>query len=116
MVEYNCVVEELEDLRLPNLYRVKTKCGAEEIVLEMHRDLMVINKGEKLRIVFTTSKDECLKHEFCGNSYVVSITKLDDKYRITLSIHGPLVILYTSEKPKSPFKVMNKVYIGVSRS
>lgn len=115
MVKYECIVKDIEDLRLPNLYRAKTSCGDADIIVEMHNEIMSLNRDDRIEIEFTTERDECLKHEFCGNSYVVTITKLEDKYRTILSIHGPLVIIYTREKPRKPFNIMNKVYIGISR-
>ncbi len=116
MPVYECSVEMVESLRLPGMYRVKTKCGDTSIEFEISEKIMRFNAGDKLKINVSTNRDECLENEFCGWGYVVSITKLEDKYRTVISLHGPLVIIYTENKPKSPLKTMNKVYIGISRT
>ncbi len=115
MVEYECIVKDIEYLRLPNLYRAKMDCGDTEIIVEMHDEIMTLSKKDKIGVEFTESRDKCLEHEFCGNSYVVKIMKIEDKYKIILSMHGPLAIIYMGEKPRKPFKIMNKVYIGITR-
>ena len=115
MPKYECRVNDIEQLRLPQLYRVKTSCGDVEIVFEMHEKIMMINKGEELSIVITSSKEECMKNDFCGKGHVVSITKLEDVYRVVISIAGILVVLFFKQKPKQPYSVMNEVYVGISK-
>ncbi len=116
MPVYECSVETVGSLRLPGMYRVKTNCGDTRVEFEISEKIMGFNAGDRLRINVSTSRDECLENEFCGWGYVVSVTKLEDKYRTVISLHGPLVIIYTVNKPKSPLKTMNKVYIGVSKA
>lgn len=115
MVDYECRVKSIEPLRYKEMYRAISDCGGSEIVLEMHEKLMRINEGDNLAVNISTSKEKCLQHDFCGKGHVVSITKLDDVYRVIISISGILVILKQKTQPKSPFKVLNELYIGVSK-
>ncbi|OYT40710.1 MAG: hypothetical protein B6U89_01345 [Desulfurococcales archaeon ex4484_58] len=115
MYNYKCVVENIEELRLPGVYRVHSKCGEYTIVIEMHEDVMKIVNGEEMKVVLTNDKSECMENEFCGKGHVVSITKFDKKYRVIISIGGFLFVLKGLEKPIK-FNVMDELYIGISRT
>lgn len=115
MVSYECKVRSIEPLRYIGMYRAISDCDSVEITLEMNEKLMKISEGDDLVISISTSKKECLQHHFCGKGHVVSVTKLDNTYRVVVSIAGILVVLKMKEQPKSPFKVMNELYIGVSK-
>lgn len=116
MLRYDCKVSLIEHMRLPGMYRVHTKCGDNvECVLEMHEKLMNIAEKDSLAIILTTKKKECLENDFCGRGHVVSVKKINEMYRVIVSIAGILVVLNLKETPRSPLKVMNEVYIGVSK-
>ncbi len=116
MQEYECSITGVEALRLPGMYRVKTSCNSVEAEFEMNEKLLRVEGKGRARILVTTDKEKCMEHDFCGWGYVAKIDKLEGKHRIIISLHGPLVLLYMEEKPRSPFKVMNKVYVGISIS
>ena len=75
---------------------------------------MIIGKDEKLNIEIGIDKNKCLEHEFCGRAHVVSIVKLDKKYRVVLSIGGLLVIVKNlSRKPR--LEPVQELYVGITR-
>jgi DNA-directed RNA polymerase subunit G len=112
---YECSVKGIEPLRYSGMYRVNCSDSEYEVVLEMHEKLMRINEGDRLVVSITTNEEECLENDFCGRGYVVSIRKLDDRYRVVISISGILVVIKQKQQPRSPFKVMNELYVGVRR-
>ncbi|WP_245521851.1 DNA-directed RNA polymerase subunit G [Staphylothermus hellenicus] len=115
MVSYECKVKSIEPLRYIGMYRAISDCDGVEITLEMNEKLMKISEGDNLVINISTNKEECLQHYFCGKGHVVSITKLDNIYRVVVSVAGILAVLKMKQRPRSPFKVMNELYIGVSK-
>ncbi len=115
MTMFECEVTGVEKLRLPGMYRYKFSCGEPWIEVELNEKIAVFNNGDKIVVEIAESKEQCLQHEICGQGYVVSVNKLEDTYRAVISLHGPLIVLFQKNKPKSPIKTMNKVYIGISR-
>lgn len=116
MLKYECEASSIEHMRLPGMYRVYTKCSNDiECVLEMHEKLMNITEKDSLAVVLTTKKEECLENDFCGRGHVVSVRKIGDVHRVIVSIAGILVVLNLKETPKSPLKVMNEIYVGISK-
>ncbi len=114
MFSYECIVTDIETLRLPHVYRIHSLCEEVEIIVEMHDELMEVNRNDKITIEIGIDKEKCLEHEFCGRAHVVSVTKLDKKYRVVLSIGGLLVVLKNlSRKPR--LEPVQELYIGISR-
>ena len=66
MSRFDCHVKDIEELRLPNLYRAVMDCDGARITVELHQGVYSVSKGDKVIVEFSTEKDECLKHEFCG--------------------------------------------------
>jgi len=99
---------------MPHVYRVHSICGDIEIIIEMHDDLLIISRGEKLSVEMGLDKEKCLQHEFCGKGHVVSVTKLGDKYRVIISIGGLLVVV-KNLKEKPPLSPVQELYVALSR-
>ncbi|MET1160239.1 MAG: DNA-directed RNA polymerase subunit G [Thermoprotei archaeon] len=114
MYRYECVVSNIEPLRLPSVYRVYCRCDKLDIVVEMHEEIMRINENENIVIEFLRDKNKCMENDFCGKGYVVSVTKLDNGYRMIFSIGGLLVVIKNLDKPLE-FNVMDQLYIGIMR-
>ena len=116
MPVYKCSVKGIEPLRLPDLYRVKLSCDNDvSIEVELHEKIMKIRESEEIEVYIDKNKDKCLQYDFCGRAHVVSITKFEEYYRVILSIAGPLVVIKLKEQPRSPFKVMNELYVGIKK-
>ncbi len=114
MYSFECKVEEIEKLRIPYVYRVHSRCKDIVIVIEMHENITSIEKGEKIIIELTKDKNKCMENYFCGKGYVVSVTEIENKYRIIISIGGFLVVLKELEKPLE-ISVLDELYIGISK-
>lgn len=113
MHRYVCRVEGIEPLRLPRVYRAHMMCNSLNAVIEMHEDIMEIEKGKEALVEVTNSKEKCLEHGFCGKGYVVSVTKLNGEHRVIISIGGLLAIFKSPEK-QLELNVMDECYIGIS--
>lgn len=114
MYRHECEVLEVEHLKMPKVYRLKCSCSDEvEIVFEMHEELMKVGEGARVIVDIDASREECLERDFCGRAHVVSISELDDKYRVVLSIGGLLVIVKNLvERPS--MEPVQEVYVGLS--
>ncbi len=117
MVVLECIVNSKEPLRMPGVYRASLVCNNIDIVIELPEEVYSINKDEKITLVFTKDKEECLENDFCGNGYIVSTKKIGDKIRTVLSIGGLLLIMNYSEKEKPLERTdpIEKYYIGLKR-
>lgn len=108
-----CTINEVAPLRVPKVFRVKGNCGEIDVEAELHEEVVEIpQKGSKMLIEITTSKEKCLEHYFCAHGYVVSNVKLDDAYRVVISLHGLLVVL--KSKTQLEYATMDHLYLGVS--
>lgn len=114
LTDYECSVMDVEKLKLPKVYRAHAKCGDMDMDIEMHEDLMVLNKDDEITVSVTGDKEYCLEGEFCGKGYVVSTTQLDDTYRVVISIGGLLLVLKNLSKPPE-LGVMEEIYVRISR-
>ena len=115
MYSFDCRVSETEPLRLPKVYRIHSSCNdGVKIVVEMHEELLKIDKDTDIAIEINIERERCLEHEFCGKGHVVSITKFDKKYRLIISIGGLLVVVNELDK-KPGLEPVQEVYVGLSR-
>jgi DNA-directed RNA polymerase subunit G len=114
-LKFECIVKEIEKLRLPGMYRVKAGCDSTTVTVETYEKIMMVQPGWKLIVEVTDSKDDCMKHDFCGQGYVVSNKKVEEKYRVVISLHGPLIVVYSDKRLReSIFNTMSKVYVGIT--
>lgn len=112
-MKVECTVDEVAPLRVPKVFRVKSTCGNINLEVELHEEVVTMPKvGDKLLIAMLQSKEECLDYYFCAHGYVVSNTKIDDTYRVVISLHGLLVVLKSKEQ--LPYKTMDHIYIGLN--
>ncbi|WP_440060103.1 DNA-directed RNA polymerase subunit G [Thermogladius sp. 4427co] len=112
-LEYQCIVNDIERLRYPGVYRVKTTCEGTTIEIEFHEKVMPnVRENSRLLILITDSKEECLKHYFCGRGNVVSNRVVSGLNRIVISIGGYLLVV----KSGSPLdlKPLDEVFIASS--
>ncbi len=110
-----CRVSDIMAIKVPKVYRLKGTCNDVEVEVEFHEDVVEApKKDSKFVVEITSSKDECLKHYFCAQGYVVSNTRLGDAYRVVISLHGFLAVI--KGKQKVDLNVMEQVYLGVSFS
>ncbi|MEM0325830.1 MAG: DNA-directed RNA polymerase subunit G [Desulfurococcaceae archaeon] len=112
-MKLECAINDVVPLRIPKVYRVKSVCGDLDLEIELHEDVVEIpQKGSKLIISLSTSKDECLNYYYCAHGYVISNTKLNDIHRVVISLHGFLVVL----KSKNPleYKALDHLYLGLN--
>ncbi|ADV65542.1 DNA-directed RNA polymerase subunit G [Desulfurococcus mucosus] len=114
MLRDECVVSEVQQLRTPKVYRLKTTCSdGLAIEVELHEDVIAQPRiSSKVRINVSGSKEECLGNDFCAHGYVVSGTEIGGLHRVVISLGGLLVIL-KSPRPLE-FKPMDKVYVGLT--
>lgn len=112
-VKLECTISEVAPLRVPKVFRVKGSCGEIDIEVELHEEVVEIpQKGSKMLVDITTSKEVCLEHYFCAHGYVVSNVKLDDIHRVVISLHGLLVVL--KSKTALEYNAMDHLYLGIS--
>lgn len=114
-MEVSCRVEDITPLRVPRVYRVRGICEGDvhEVEVEFHEDVVSIpNKGDRVVINITSSKETCLNYYFCAHGYVVSNTTIEEIHRVIISLHGLLVVL-KSKKPVD-LRSMEHVYVGAT--
>lgn len=107
-----CIINEIQGLRMPRVYRAKLSCGDSALELEYHEDVVKgLKEGSRASFVFTSDREKCISHYFCAQGHVVSNTKIGDQYRLVLSLHGFLIVLRTPE----PLAInpMEKLYVGM---
>jgi len=109
-----CMVEDVEALRVPRVYRVKASCkNGSSMEIELHEDIITQpSKGRSIVVEVTEDRGKCLEHYFCAHGYVVSNTQIGDVNRVVISLNGLLAILKTQEA--LGFKPMDKVYLGIT--
>jgi len=109
-----CMVEDVEALRVPRVYRVKASCrNGLSMEIELHEDIIAQpSKGRSIVVEVTEDKGKCLEHYFCAHGYVVSNTQIGDVNRVVISLNGLLTILKTREA--LGFKPMDKIYLGIT--
>lgn len=108
-----CHVFDIMALKVPKVYRLKGACNDVEVEIEFHEDVIEApKKNSKFTVEVTNSRENCLKHYFCAQGYVVSNTQLGDIHRIVVSLHGFLVAI--KSKQKIDLNVMEQVYLGMS--
>ncbi|MEM2078981.1 MAG: DNA-directed RNA polymerase subunit G [Thermosphaera sp.] len=111
-MELKCVVEGVEDLRMPKVFRVHASCGDAKLDVEFHNEVVpkaVVAKDMLVEI--TREKEKCLQHYFCGQGYVVSTGKIGEHVRTIISLHGFLIVLKTPSPPG--LNTMDQVFVGV---
>lgn len=107
-----CVVNEIQGLRMPRVYRAKLSCGDKSLEFEYHEEIIGgLREGSRASFVLTSDKEKCLSHYFCAQGYVVSNTKIGEQHRLVISLHGFLVVLRTAEP--LALNPMDKVYVGM---
>ncbi len=112
-MELKCTVNDIVLLRVPSVFRIIGSCGDYNIEMEMHEELVKPpKKGSLMEISISTSREKCLEYYFCGHGYVISNTKLNDVYRVVISLHGLLVVVKSSNP--LAYNVMDRLYVGAS--
>ncbi|MEM0224802.1 MAG: DNA-directed RNA polymerase subunit G [Desulfurococcaceae archaeon] len=110
---FECNVSEITPLRIPRVYRVKSICSDVDFEIELHEEVIEAPKvNSKVIFEITSSRDNCLKHNFCAHGYVVSNIQLGDVYRTIISLHGFLVVV--KSKQRLELNEMDHVYLGAS--
>lgn len=110
---FECRVSDITPLRVPKVHRVKSTCGEVEIEVELHEDAVKVpSRDSRITVEITSSKEECLKHYFCGHGYVVSNTLIGDVYRVVISLHGFLVVV--KSKNRLELNELDRVYVGAT--
>jgi hypothetical protein len=110
---FECTVSDITPLRIPKVYRVRSTCSDLEFEIELHEDVIEAPRvNSKITIEITSNREDCLKHKFCAQGYVVSNTQLGDIYRVVISLHGFLVVV--KSKQKLELNEMDHVYLGAS--
>lgn len=118
-MQLKCTVSELNPLRIPSTYRAKLLCEKLSIEIELHSEILEMTPGDKYLIEFIEpeNKNYCLeKYDVCGNSYVVSFTKIENKYRLILSIGG-LLLKIVGAKEHIPLRTEpnTRYIVGIKR-
>jgi len=111
-IQLECVINSVEDLRMPKVYRVHASCGEVQLDVELHNEVIpkAMLTGKNMRIEVSREKEKCMQHYFCGQGYVVSVGKAGENQRVVISLHGFLVVLKTpSQLGLNP---MDQVFIG----
>lgn len=111
-VKLECVIDGVEDLRMPRVYRVHATCGEAKLDFELHNDIIpkAMLTGKNMRVEVSSEKESCLQHYFCGQGYVVSVGRVGENQRVVISLHGFLVVLKTpSHLGLNP---MDQVFVG----
>lgn len=117
MNEFECKVSNLEPLRVPGIIRYYLLCNESEIAIELPEQVYKLNIDDTIVLNILASKEKCMENDYCGQSYVVTSTRINDEHRIVLSMGGLLIIVKL--KPGSDIinklKVVEKYYIGIKR-
>ncbi|MCS7128098.1 MAG: DNA-directed RNA polymerase subunit G [Sulfolobales archaeon] len=115
-ISLECTVESEERLKMPRVRRYYADCNKLNVVIELHEDVYKLKQGVEAALLITSSKDRCLEADFCGHGYLLSISNVSNKWRMILSIHGLLIVIYEPEASKlhEELKLMEKYYVGLS--
>ncbi len=117
MIEFECKVSNVEELRVPGINRYHLLCNESEIVAELPEQVYRLNVDDTIVLSILTDKGECMENDFCGKGYVVSSTKINDVHRIILSMGGLLIVIKVKlgSDVIDELKVVEKYYIGIKR-
>jgi len=111
-------VVKLEKSLIPNVVIANIDCGNCLVRLDLTKQLLVFNEGDKVRILISREKpDYIFGKDFVGWGYVVGTKEGEaGKRKLIISIWGYLLIVETTDESLvSSFSPMDKVYVKISR-
>jgi len=109
--EIKGVVENIELSKIPRVVTlsIKSSQGKSKVFMEVHEDILVFKKGDKVTLSLYRNKPKFRKDDFLGVGAVMKA----EKNSLLISIGGFLVSI--EGKVKTALTVGDKVYVKLSK-
>ncbi|HIP57421.1 MAG TPA: hypothetical protein EYH02_05075 [Ignisphaera aggregans] len=119
-IKLRCKVVDVTRSYIPNIYILDLDCDRAYIKMDMHRLVMIVDKGDSTEInickslpVYEEGKD------FLARGYVITKRELADgkhKYKVLISLWGFLIVLETNDPSiYSELNYMDEIYFHMKR-